>query len=126
MHSKLSALLFTSALAIGVGRAPPVVADEGEHMKVIQETKDLKKHMKAFSKGLGVKCTTCHVKKDWESEEKAMKDKTRPFFRATVGVEDPEKRAAALKELLTLLELDEARDVDKVWKGIDGMKLKAD
>lgn len=94
-------------------------------MKVLEHTgSKLKKSMKDFSKGLGVKCTACHVKKDFDSEEKALKDKSRPFFEATVGVQDPEARAAALAELLKLLELEKPRDADRVWKGVDAMRKK--
>jgi hypothetical protein len=95
-------------------------------MKVLEHPGPrLKKSMKDFSKGLGVKCTSCHIKKEWDSEEKAMKDKTRPFFRATVGETDPAKREAALEELLELLELDAPRDAEKLWEGVDAMKKKS-
>lgn len=110
-----------SLLSLAFGGA--AVADD-DHMKVIEDTKDLKKHMKNFSKGLGVKCTACHVKKDWESEKEPNKDKSRFFFRETVEVTDAKARDAALKKLLALLELDAAKDETKLWKGIDGMKRK--
>ena len=94
-------------------------------MKVLEHPGPmLKRSMKDFSKGLGVKCTTCHIKRDYDSEEKAMKDKTRPFFRAVVGEKDPAVREKALADLLKLLELDAPRDVDKLWKGINAMKRK--
>lgn len=119
--SALAALGTTSAFA------HEDKADQEEHknLKVIQHTgSSLKKSMKNFSKGLGVKCSTCHIKKDYESEEKALKDKSRPFFRATVGEPDLEKRKKALTELLKILELEKARDEARLWKGIDAMKKK--
>ena len=116
------------ALALALGFAGNAFADEDhENMKVLDHTgAKLKKAMKNLSKGLGVKCTTCHVKKDFDSEKKPMKDKSRAFFRATVGESDKAVRAAALKDLLKLLELDAAKNETKVWAGIDGMKKKAD
>lgn len=129
MRTKLT-LLTTATLTLGLGLAAGSIAradhhaDHDEHLKVIQETDDLKKAMKNFSKGVGVKCTACHVKKEWESEKKAMKDKSRAFFRATVGVTDQAQRDAALADLLKLLEREEARDAKLVWKGIDMMKRK--
>lgn len=112
------------AAVIGVCTLSPTARADGENMKIIQDTKDLKKHMKSFTKGLGVKCTACHVNKKWELEDKKMKDKTRPFFEATVGVSDEGARSKALKELLALMELDKAKNEKKLWKGIDGMKRK--
>lgn len=100
--------------------------EEHENMKILEHTGPrLKKSMKDFSKGVGVKCTACHVKKDFESEEKALKDKSRPFFEAVVGESDAAKREAALSQLLKLLELETPRDEAKLWKGIDAMKKKA-
>lgn len=122
--TKLTLITTTFALVMGLGLG--VAQAHDENMKVLEESKGLKKAMKDFSKGVGVKCTSCHVKKDWDSEEKPMKDKSRAFFRAVVGEKDQAKRDAALADLLKMLEKGEAKDPALVWKGVDKMKRKAD
>lgn len=121
----LTAVSLALGLSLGLGPAS-ALADEHPNMKVLEHPgSSLKKHMKRFSKGLGVKCTACHVKKDWDAEDKALKDKSRAFFRAVVGEKDEAKRKEALAELLKLLELDAPRDEALLWKGVDALKKKS-
>lgn len=117
---------FGLAGALLVSSTGALAEEEHPNLKVLAFTseKDMKKAMKDLTKGLGVKCTACHVKKDHESEKKPLKDKSRPFFEATVGVKDATKREKALAELLKLLEKDQAANVGLVWKGVDQMKKK--
>jgi hypothetical protein len=101
--------------------------DEEKHknLKVLQDTgKSLEDGMKAFSKGLGVKCDKCHVKGEWDSDKVALKEDARKFFTSTVGEKDKAKRDAALKTLLTAMNEKEAKKPDEVWKGIDSFKKK--
>lgn len=111
------------ALCIGAFAASPAVADDNPK-DILVHGKPLKKAMKNFSKGLGVKCTACHKKKDFESEEVELKDESRPFFKTTISSKDPKVRAEALAELLKLLDEKEAKDAEKVWAGIDAMELR--
>lgn len=121
----LAALALSLATPVALADSHGEEEHEHKNMKVLEHPgKPLKKYMKDFSKGLGVKCTTCHVKKDFDSEKKEMKDKTRFFFEETVGEADPAKRQAALAKLLKLLELEKVRDEARLWKGIDAMKKK--
>ncbi|MBX2810250.1 MAG: hypothetical protein KTR25_00505 [Myxococcales bacterium] len=99
--------------------------DEHKNMKVLEHTgSSFKKSMKALTKGIGVKCTACHVKKKFDSEEKEMKDRTRFFFEEVVGNSDMAQRKASLQKLLKVLGLEAARDEAKLWKGIDSLKKK--
>lgn len=104
---------------------PPATQEEHKNMKVIHHTgRSFKKTMKNFSKGVGVKCTACHVKREFDSENKAMKDKSRAFFRKVVGNKDDAQRKEALADLLKLLKVDKVKDEARMWKAIDKMTKK--
>ncbi len=112
----LSALLVTGALTaapLAEARRPyknlKVLADNG---------RTLKRAMKYLSKGLGVKCTACHIKGKWAKDNVAEKDDARRFFRGTVGVADRPARSAALADLLKILDRSSARNEALVWKAV--------
>lgn len=114
--------LFASAfvLALGVSAATTAHADENfKNLKVLKNNgKDLEKGMKAISKGLGVKCTACHVKGEFDSDKVAAKDKTRAFFTAVVGEKDQAKKDAAAAELLKNVEGAALKDAKAIWEGV--------
>lgn len=120
----VSALFVTSAMTFGI--ANRATADEGKlkNLKVIQPGKEVEAGMKAFSKGLGVKCNACHVKGKFEADDVPEKESTRKFLTAVVGEKDSAKRDAELKTLLEALKLKEAKDSAEVWKAIDTFKKK--
>jgi hypothetical protein len=102
-------------------------ADDEKHknLKIIQDTgKALENGMKAFSKGLGVKCDACHVKGEFDSDKVATKDEARKFLTAVVGEKDKAKRDEALKTILSTLKIDKAKNEAELWKGIDTFKKK--
>lgn len=107
--------------------APSIFADEEyKNLKVLADNGEtLEKGMKHFSKGLGVKCRTCHIKGKFESDEKPIKDKTRDFFRAVLETQDQAKRDAALAALLKELGRNQAKKPERLWKGIGLLKLKS-
>lgn len=124
---KIRILTLTLALTGGVA----LTADDAEaakpykNLKVLKDNgKQLEKGMKKLTKGLGVKCKTCHVKGKFDADDKDTKVKSRKFFEATVGEKDPAKRAAALEELKTLLKLKEVRKEKKIWKGVEMLMKK--
>ena len=123
---KLRTLLVTFALTTGGALGAPSLASAGEkfeNLKVLKDTgKDLEKGMKNLSKGLGVKCTACHVKGDFDSDKVPTKDATRKFFTAAVGAEKPDE--AALKELLSALKLEKLKKAEKFWKGVKKLEKK--
>lgn len=118
---KLRMILSTLALvgAVQLGAASTATADEAKNLKVLKDTgKDLEKGMKDFSKGLGVKCTACHEKGKFESDNVAAKEPTRTFLTKVVGEKDEGKRNAALAELLGALKEKEAKEPAKIWSGV--------
>lgn len=114
--------LFASAfvLALGVSAATSAHADEDfKNLKVLKNNgKDLEKGMKAISKGLGVKCTACHVKGEFDSDKVPAKDKTRAFFTAVVGEKDQAKKDAAAAELIKNVEGAAIKDAKAIWEGV--------
>ncbi len=111
---------------LAVGLSGPASAGEHPNLQVLDHPGEprLKKAMKDFSRGLGVKCARCHIKNDFASEAAEKKGETRAFFAAVVERRDPEVRAAALAELLEVLELPKPKNVRLMWRGIDAMKRK--
>lgn len=117
------ALMFTIVFGLSCGSGWAWANRKHSNLKVLKPTRGaLKRAMKSLSRGLGVKCTKCHVKKDFESEANALKDKTRFFFRQTVDSPDVSKRKMALEKLLKVMELDSVNDEAKVWLGIEGLE----
>ena len=84
---KLRIFFIAAALIASVSWAPPASAKKGfKNLKVLADNgKSLKKGMKNLTKGLGVKCTACHIKGKWAKDEVAAKKKSRAFFKAVVG-----------------------------------------
>lgn len=108
------ALLLSQGSSADAGKEP-------QNLKVIKKgttEKVIDKAMKELSKGLGVKCGSCHVKGKFESDEMKPKLATRDFLAATIGEADAAKRDAALKALLPALELTAAKNADGIWAGL--------
>jgi len=116
------------ALAAACALAPqPALAHGPEghkNLKVLsaEDHQALEKGMKAMAKGLGVKCTACHVKGKFDRDDVPEKEAARRFLASGFGEHDAEKRKAALRALLLALERDEARDEAKVWSAVAGWK----
>jgi hypothetical protein len=102
--------------------------DDGppKNLKVIRTMgRELQQAMNLISKGLTTKgCDVCHVKSDRASDDNPAKEHARVFLSAVVGEKDKTKREAALKALLSAIKLDQARDADKLWAGIDMLTKK--
>lgn len=124
---KLRSFLTATALAgaFVLGSASTSSAHEDfKNLEVLKDTgKDLEKGMKNLSKGLGVKCTACHVKGEFSSDDVAAKNVTREFFKKAIGAKK-EAKQEALKPLLKALKLDKLKSADKFWKGVDKLEKK--
>jgi hypothetical protein len=119
-----SAFAVAAALTLTF-QAGAFAEEKHKNLKVLEDNgKVLEQGMKAFSKGLGVKCNACHVKGEFDSDKVEEKLTARKFLDAVVGEKDQAKRDAALKDLLTALKIKEAKDAKEVWAGIDLMKKK--
>jgi hypothetical protein len=80
--------------------------------------KALDRGMKSLAKGLGVKCTACHVKGKFDSDDVAAKRDAREFFRAVLDESDQAKKKAALETLLRALKLEAVKDETALWKAV--------
>ena len=123
---KLHTIVASLALTIGLASAQPAEAKKGyKNLKVLKDTgKDLKKGMKKLTKGLGVKCKSCHIKGKWDKDDVQVKDTTRKFLKAVVGETDQGKKDAALKALLKALDKPAAKDADLMWSGVSMFQKK--
>lgn len=125
-----SRTLLSLTLGLGVGLiltlSEPAAADgPPKNLKVLKSDtngKVLEKAMKELSKGLGVKCGSCHVKGKFDSDEVKAKEASRKFLTAVLGETDAEKRKKALAELLPALELKEAKNADLIWKSLEPLQ----
>lgn len=104
--------------------APAVAAAHGgkkhKNLKVLADSKKaLGDGMKLLSKGLGVKCTACHVKGKLARDAKPAKIAARNFLGAVLEADAPAVRAEALKTLLQTMSLKAAKDERKIWSAIE-------
>jgi hypothetical protein len=90
----------------------------------VESRSDLDAGMKALTKGLGVKCTACHVDDEPERDDKTAKLEARSFLVAVVGSSNRSEKDAALAELVKKLGLQKARDPEAIWAGIAKWKKK--
>ena len=121
----LTAFAIAAAFAFGAMSNTASADEKHKNLKVVKDTgKELDVSMKAFSKGLGVKCNACHVKGEFDSDKVEAKGSGRTFLTAAVGEKDQAKRDAALTELLKALKLEKAKDPKAVWAGVDTFKKK--
>lgn len=87
-------IALSSALAFAQAPQPPAGAPfqlAGKYYKNIQVLQDIPADqmlstMLTISESLGVKCTFCHVTKDFASDPTAMKNKTRQMLRMTAAI----------------------------------------
>jgi cytochrome c peroxidase len=123
MKIRITLAALAAAALLNLSSAPPARADGDklENLKVLDAKlgKKVGKGMKALTKGLGVKCTACHVKGDMDSDKIPTKDATREFLKATLATKDAAAREAALKTLLGQLKLDAAKKPAAVWEAVD-------
>jgi ABC-type uncharacterized transport system substrate-binding protein len=117
----VAAIACTPVLAFAHGKE-----EKNKNVTVLThvEHEELEKSMKSLSKGLGVKCTACHVKGKFDKDDVAAKGDTRKFFEAVVKTTDATERAAALKTLLGALKLEAAKDEKQVWSAVDKVMPK--
>ena len=88
MHRALAALI--AAVAVAALIAPSPAHPEGErNLKVLPadiSRDDLKAQMKQISKDLGVKCSFCHVKDDFASDDNKHKRIARKMMKMTQDI----------------------------------------
>lgn len=117
---------WATALAIIFTLCPPQTPTAEAHggekhtnLKIVPDAgKAIGRGMKRLSKGLGVKCTKCHIKGKLDSDDLAAKISTRRFLQTVWNETDEQKRAEALDALLASLEVGEARHVSEIWAAI--------
>jgi hypothetical protein len=97
-----------------------------ENVRVLEDVdhKNFDRGMKLLTQGLGVKCSTCHVKGDYASDAKPEKMAAREFLAATVSTKTKTVRNAALEDLLVALNKPKAKSPTKVWTSIDALSAK--
>ena len=121
---KLTNTIAAATLIAGLGWAPMATA-KGKGFKNLTVLKDngktLKKGMKAMTKGLGVKCTACHIKGKWHKDDVEAKEEARQFFKVVVGAQ---KNEAALKALVRVLKRDSVKNPALLWEGISMLERK--
>ncbi|MCC7383962.1 MAG: hypothetical protein IT384_19125 [Deltaproteobacteria bacterium] len=113
----------TTALLIAVALGAPAGAHEGhEHknLKVLAGVpeKKLDEGMKSMAKGLGVKCTACHIDKHWDKDEKKTKLEARAFFEKVVAGPEDADRKIALDALVHAVGLKNVRDEALIWQAV--------
>jgi hypothetical protein len=120
----LTALSGVAVMAMcAMGTASAHGDEKHTNLKIIKDSgKQIDVGMKAFSKGLGVKCNACHAKGDFAADSVGEKEAGRKFFTAVVGEKDAAKRAEALKPLLDALKLKEPKDAAELWKGVESFQ----
>jgi hypothetical protein len=123
---KRIAVLFATFAFMALVQIRPAQAEEFKNLKVLDGSnkKGFDNAMKSMSKGLGVKCNACHVKGEFESDDKETKLAGRTFFTAVVGEKDAAKRDAALAELLKVLKVEKAKEPKAIWTAVDSFKKK--
>lgn len=129
MTMRLALSIVAAALAVQFAAPDAANAGELKNLTVLDKGlgKTIGKGMKSLSKGLGVKCTACHIKGKLDSDEKAEKAASRDFLKVTVvGPCKPGMKEDALKALLKTLKLEKAKDEAKVWAAIEMWKPKKD
>lgn len=120
-----------AALAIGTGLlvALPLQAHGPEghkNLKVLADDhKAIDRGMKAMAKGLGVKCTACHVKGKFDKDDVPAKAAGRKFLTVVVGEPDKVKRSEALRVLLDALKLEKPHDEEKIWEAVGPWKQQS-
>lgn len=121
-------LLLGTGYAALLALAGQSQAHKGHHhnLKVLPPGlgEPLDQGMKKMSKGLGVKCKTCHVGDDYDRDDLPAKAAAREFLRKALRAE-PAQRAEALKKLLADLKLERAQDEAKLWEALDLWKQAA-
>ncbi len=125
MKIRLALTALAAALTFQIS-APSAEAKEPKNLKVLDKSlgKKIGKGMKQLTKGLGVKCTACHIKGKLDLDDKAEKGASRDFLKVTVvGPCEPGMKEKALKDLLKAMKLDAAKDEKKIWAAIDMWKV---
>jgi len=108
-------------LAAVAAWAVPAFAGAPKNLKVINKDikeKDLETSMKAWTKGLGVKCEACHLKGKPDSDEPKAKEPSREFLKKVIGNADEAAKKAALADLVKALELKEVKNEGQIWESL--------
>lgn len=120
--------LIPLGLSLAMGAAVPHLGQAHEKFENLKVLKDngsrLEKGMRELTKGLGVKCKSCHLKGAFEKDDIEAKVLTRPFLVTAMKNTDAEARNAALKPLLTALKLEKAKKPERIWKAFRYFEAK--
>lgn len=114
---------FIAGLGFALSSAPnDASAKKNKNLKVLNKDlgKKVGKGMKDLTKGLGVKCVSCHVKGKMAEDGVPNKEHTRKFISAVL--KNPGAKEAALAQLLKDMKLDKAKKPEKVWKAFETWK----
>lgn len=120
----LTAFTILGALSLGAVSTARADDEKPKNLKVLSDNGKVEAGMKALTKGLGLKCNACHEKGKFDADTVPAKEDSRKFFTAVIGEKDQAKRDAALKTLLDVLKLKEAKNAADVWAGVDQLAKK--
>lgn len=87
-------------------------------------TAEIKKGMKRFASGLGVKCERCHDEDDYGADSLKTKLAARRFLNATIEAPPASARDRALAELKLALGLTKLEDEDDIWSAVESWKRR--
>ena len=95
-----------------------------KNLKVLQgvDHKTLDKGMRDFTKGLGVKCTACHVKGKYDRDDVPAKAEALRLFETVVETEDRTRHGEALKAVLAAIDRPAAKNEAAVWSALEKLK----
>jgi hypothetical protein len=80
--------------------------------------------MRMMTLALGVKCTSCHVPRNYPADDVPAKIEARKFFEAALAVKR-EERIAVARPLLAALKLSEPRNEPKLLLALDYFSKRA-
>ncbi|MEE2903002.1 MAG: hypothetical protein VYC39_11760 [Myxococcota bacterium] len=117
-------IMFVGAIIASLGLAfcinsSDAKAKKNKNLTVLDKElgKKVGKGMKHLTKGLGVKCVSCHVKGKMAEDGVPNKEHTREFIKAVL--KNPAAKEAALAKLLKDMKLEKAKKPEKVWKAFE-------
>lgn len=85
---------------------------------------EIRKGMKRFASGLGVKCARCHDEEHYAADASKAKLAARAFLNATIGAPPGPARDRALTDLKVALGLSEIDDETEIWSAVEGWKRR--
>lgn len=122
MRSWFISLAVTAAL-FSLQAGPAAAHGKPKNLKVIQ-AKKIKKGMKTLNKAFGVKCTACHIKKEWDKDDVEAKDLSRKYLKLALSKAPKADQQVALKALLKAIKKDKVKRPKRLEQVLGLFELK--